>query len=205
MAGGIITVKGGEGDAYFLSSEGKEVLKPSIDVSVKASEEFAGMTLKDALDEARRFIISAVKVKMEQKTRGKSCFITVRNVRVDYKIKFGFQNSMNLERKLEFKKGAQVLKKGEVGDEFFFVQSGIIDIEGVEYHGGSIFGRAAFADGVRKKDAFAKTDAVVIAINKDHPDLMEKLPVILDKFSEEVRRVHEVRPDAKLDKIKIDE
>jgi hypothetical protein len=66
-----------------------------------------------------------------------------------------------------------------------------------------VFGRAAFSDGIRKKDVFAKTDVTVVAINKDHPDIISKLPVILEKFSEEVKKIRKVRPKARLDKIKI--
>jgi hypothetical protein len=66
-----------------------------------------------------------------------------------------------------------------------------------------VFGRAAFGDGIRKKDVFAQTDVTVIAINRDHPDIINKLPLILEKFSEEVKKIRKVRPRARLDKIMI--
>ena len=54
---------------------------------------------------------------------------------------------------------------------------------------------------MRKKDARAKTDVTVVAINRDHPDLINKLPVILEKFVEEVNNIKKVRPKARVDKI----
>ncbi|MBN2442116.1 MAG: cyclic nucleotide-binding domain-containing protein [Spirochaetales bacterium] len=204
MGGGVIDVYKGSGSVYFISRQGKEVIEPSKDVDVKINEEFAGFTLNDAIEEAKRFIMGALKKKVAQKMRGFDCYAVVRDIRVSYKIKFGFAGSEKLERELHFKAGEQIVKKGDVGTDFFWIADGIVEIDNVEYSSGSVFGRAAFSDGVRKKDAFAKTDTTVIAINKDHPELINKIPVLLEKFAEEVKRIKEVRPKAKIDKVDLD-
>ncbi|MBN2535190.1 MAG: cyclic nucleotide-binding domain-containing protein [Spirochaetales bacterium] len=201
MGGGVIIVNKGSGDAYFLNRQGKEVIDPSRDVEVRINEEFPGITLNDAVEEAKRFIMGAIKKKVAQKMRGFDCCAVIRDIKVSYKIKFGFAGDEKLEREIHFKEGDQILKKGDTGSEFFWIKEGIVDIEGVEYYPGSVFGRAAFSDGIRKKNAYAKTDTTVIAINKNHPELINKIPVLLEKFAEEVKKIKEIRPKAKIDKV----
>jgi hypothetical protein len=203
MKGGVIKVEKAKGDVYFVTREGKEVLDPLFGVEVQINQEFPGITLKDSIAEAQRFAIGAIVQKMQQNIRGKSCLPIVRNVDISYKIKFGFQKENILQRELQFKAGEQILKKGEFGDEFFWVKEGIIEIDKVLYKPGSVFGRAAFSDGLRKKNAYAKTDVELIAVNKEHPDIVNRLPLILEKFSEEVEKVRRVRPKARLEKIRI--
>jgi hypothetical protein len=205
MAGGVIIASKAVGDIYFLDDKGKEIMESSQDVEVKIDTEFAGITLKDAVDEAKRFATGALKKKVEQKRRGHDCTLVVRSVNVNYKVKYGFQGEDQLTREATFKAGDQILKKGDHGSEFFWVKEGIVDVDGVEYKPGNIFGRAAFSDGIRKKDVFAKTDVVVVAINKEHPDLIEKLPVILEKFATEVDMIKKVRPKEKIDKISVED
>jgi len=201
MGGGIIAVKTASADAYFLNRKGEEVIPPSKDVEVKIDEEFPGLHLKDAIEEAKRWVIGAIKKKVAQKTRGFDCSTVVRNIKLNYKIRFGFTGETELERELTFTAGDIIIKKGDKGSEFFWIKDGIVEIEGVEYQSGAIFGRAAFSDGVRKKDAYAKTDVTIIAINKNHPDIVDKIPVLLEKFAEEVKRIREVRPKAKIDDV----
>jgi hypothetical protein len=204
MAGGIIIAKKAIGNVYFLSQEGKEVIPPSKDVEVKIEAEFPGIVINDAIEEAKRFAIGAIKKKVAQKMRGFDCTPIVRDVRVSYKVKFGFIGEEKLERELFFKAGEQIIKKGEQGSEFFWIKEGVVEIENVEYYPGSIFGRAAFSDGIRKKNVFAKTDTTIIAINKDHPDLVSKIPVLLEKFADEVRKIKEIRPKAKIDDVNLE-
>ncbi|MBN1697857.1 MAG: cyclic nucleotide-binding domain-containing protein [Spirochaetales bacterium] len=206
MGGGIIHAQKAAGDVYFINNQGKEVIDPSKDVEVKMDEDFPGVIISDAIEEAKRFAIGAIKKKIAQKMRGFDCNAVVRNIKLEYKIKFGFKGQeLDPERELIFKAGDQIVKKGEHGTEFFWIKEGIVEIEGVEYHAGSVFGRAAFSDQIRKKDAYAKTDAVVIAINKDHPDLVDKIPILLEKFAQEVQRIKRVRPKAKIDKINLED
>ncbi|MBN1410066.1 MAG: cyclic nucleotide-binding domain-containing protein [Spirochaetales bacterium] len=205
MAGGVIITSEASGDVYFLDNQGKEVIESSQDVEVKMREEFAGISLKDAVDEAKRFAIGALKKKTDQKRRGHDCTIVVRNVKIDYKVKYGFKGEEQLTREVDFKAGDLILKKGDHGQEFFWVKEGIVEVDGVEYKPGNIFGRAAFSDGIRKKDVYAKTDVTVVAINKEHPDLIEKLPVILEKFAQEVDMIKKVRPKESIDKINVED
>jgi hypothetical protein len=206
MGGGIIHAKKASGDVYFINNEGKEVIDPSKDVEVKMDDDFPGIVLGDAIEEAKRFAIGAIKKKVAQKMRGFDCNPVVRNVKIEYKVRYGFIGQQpDPERELYFKAGDQIIKKDDHGTEFFWIKEGIVDIEGVEYHPGSVFGRAAFSDQIRKKDAYAKTDATVIAINKDHPDLVDKIPVLLEKFAQEVKKIKEVRPKAKIDKINLED
>jgi hypothetical protein len=203
MKGGVINVTKAKGDVYFLSREGKEVLDPLFDIEVSINQEFPGITLSDSVAEAQRFAIGAVKQKVQQYMRGKTCFPIVRDLDITYKIKYGFEAEKALQRELCFRAGEQIIKKGDYGHEFFWIKDGKVEAEKVVYEPGSVFGRAAFGDGIRKKDVYAKTDVVVIAINKDHPDIINRLPLILEKFSEEVKKIRKVRPRARLDKIKI--
>ena len=91
MAGGVIHVHSGKGDVFFLSPEGKEVLDPSKNVSVKLDQEFAGMTIGEAILEAKKFAVGAIQQRVAEKSRGFKCQPVVRNVDVKYKIKYGFQ------------------------------------------------------------------------------------------------------------------
>jgi hypothetical protein len=205
MGGGIISTKKASGDVYFINKLGKEVIPALKDVEVSMTEEFPGMILRDALEEAKRFGIGAIQKKVAQKMRGFDCYAIVKNIRINYKIKFGFETEEELSRQISFKTGDQIIKKGDRATEFFWVTNGVVDIEGVEYGKGNVFGRAAFGDGVRKKDAFAKTDCTVISINKDHPDLVEKIPLILEKFAEEADMIKEIRPNARIEKVDLED
>lgn len=204
MAGGVIQTEKATGDVFYLSREGKELLEPSMDVEVKIKEEFPGVTLGDAIEEAKRFAIGAIKNKVQQRTRGITCSIIVRNVDIKYKIKYGFKGSETLTKELHFRAGDRIVKKGEFGQDFFWVKEGTVEIEKVLYSEGNVFGRSAFTDGIRKKDAYAKTDSVIIAINRDHPDLINKLPIIFEKFAQEVDMIKKIRPKADVEEIKID-
>ena len=81
------------------------------------------------------------------------------------------------------------------------MKDGIVECKKVEYENGAVFGRAAFTNGIRKEDVIAKTDAKVIAINIEHPDLIKKIDVIINKFIQEEIRVKKIRPKTKLEKI----
>lgn len=204
MPGGIINVPKASGDIYFLNSKGEEVINPSKDVQVKIDEEFPGVTLRDAVEEAQRFVAGALRKKVEQKRRGHDCMLVVRNIRIDYKIKYGFKGHEDLTKELFYQAGDLILKKGDKGDDFFWIKEGVVEIDKVEYFPGQVFGRAAFTDGIRKKDAYAKTDTVLIAIDREHPDLINKIPVILEKFADEVEQIRKIRPKAKIDEISIE-
>jgi hypothetical protein len=205
MGGGIISTKKAAGDVYFVNKIGKEVMEYLKEVEVPMSEEFPGINLRDAVDEAKRFAIGAIQKKVAQKMRGFDCYAVVKNLKVSYKIKFGFEAEEELTRELKFKAGVQILKKGEKGTEFYWVTNGIVNVDGVEYKKGNVFGRAAFGDQIRKKDVYAKTDCTVIAINVEHPDLIDKIPVILEKFAQEADMIKELRPHVKLDRVEMDE
>ena len=90
MAGGVIHAESAVGDAFFYSSSGKEILEPSKGVRVKLDENFGGSALEDAIHEARKHAVGAIKNKVEQKTRGSLCNVVVKNVEVKYKVKYGF-------------------------------------------------------------------------------------------------------------------
>ena len=204
MTGGVIQTEKASGDAFYLSREGKEVMKPSMNIEVKIKEEFPGVTLGDAINEAKRFAIGAIQNRVQQKTRGVTCSIIVRNIEIKYKIKYGFKGSDTLTKEIVFKAGDQIVKKGDFGQNFFWVKEGIVEIDKVIYKAGNVFGRSAFTDGIRKKDAYAKTDTTIIAINKEHPDLINKLPVIFEKFTQEFEMIKKIHPEAKVEKIRID-
>jgi hypothetical protein len=203
MKGGLINVTKAKGDVYFLSREGKEVFDPLLDVEVIIDQDFPGISLKDSVAEAERFAVGAIKQKVQQNMRGKTCFPIVRSVDIRYKIKYGFTQEKALQRELQYEAGDLIIKKGDYGNDFFWIKEGKVEADKVVYNPGSVFGRAAFSDGIRKRNVFAKTDTTIIAINKDHPDLINKLPIILEKFSEEVKRIRKIRPRARLDKITI--
>ncbi len=88
--GGVIKIEKALGDVYFVFEDGREAMPPVFKAEVKIKQEFGGMTLNDAVAEAERFIIGALKNKMQEKIRGKGCFIVPRNIDVRYKIKYGF-------------------------------------------------------------------------------------------------------------------
>jgi hypothetical protein len=90
MSGGIITAKKGVGDVYFLNNAGKEVLNSSKGVEVEIKEEFSGFSVKDALEEAKKYAIGAIQKKVAQKMRGFDCYPVVKDIKINYKIKFGF-------------------------------------------------------------------------------------------------------------------
>jgi hypothetical protein len=125
----------------------------------------------------------------------------VRNIRVNYVVKQEFPKQGTYERILYFQKGDQILKKGDQGLEFFWVIDGLVDIAGINYGPGSIFGRAAFSDGIRKMDAYAKTDVSLVAINRDHPNIENKLPVIKFQFDEEKKKIKSARPKADVETV----
>jgi hypothetical protein len=91
MAGGVIHVNGAKGDVLFLSPEGKEVLKPSKNVTVKLDQEFPGMTISEAIMEAKKFAVGALQQRVAEKMRGFKCQAVARNVDVQYRVKYGFQ------------------------------------------------------------------------------------------------------------------
>jgi len=90
MAGGVIHVRAASGDVIFLSAAGKEILEPSKGVKVSLDEDFAGETLEDALQEAKKYAIGGIKQKVQQKTRGVLVKPVVRNLDVKYTVKYGF-------------------------------------------------------------------------------------------------------------------
>ena len=203
MQRGIITTKKVTGDIYFLNRNGKSVLSPSTDVEVFIIENFYGRTLREAVDTAKKYAVGALQAKVAQKIRGHNCLPVVRNIRVSYIIKQDFPRQGIYERILYYKKGEQILKKGDKGSEFFWVIDGLIDIAGVEYGAGNIFGRAAFSDGIRKMDVFAKTDVSLVAIERDHPNIDNKLPIIKMQFDDEKKKIKTARPKAKVEAVLI--
>ena len=201
MKRGIITTKKISGDVYFLNRNGRSILPPSIGVEVFIMENFYGTSIREAVDTAKTYAAGALKAKVEQKIRGYNCLSVVRNIRVSYVVKQDFPKQGTYERIMYFKKGDQILKKGDLGTEFFWVIDGLVDIAGVDYGAGSIFGRAAFSDGVRKMDAYAKTDVSLVAIEKNHPNIENKLPVIKYQFDQEKQKIKTARPKAKVEAV----
>jgi hypothetical protein len=92
MAGGVIVSEHATGDVYFVDDVGKEVLPPAYKVEVQFTEEFGGMSIPEAIEEAKRFAIGAFKNKMQQRIRGTNCTIVPKNIDVDYKVKYGFDS-----------------------------------------------------------------------------------------------------------------
>lgn len=90
MAGGVIKTSSATGDVYFLAEGGREVLPPSRNVTVKIRESFPGTSIDDAVGEATKFAIGALQQKMAYKTRGVDCRVVVRNVKIKYKVGYGF-------------------------------------------------------------------------------------------------------------------
>jgi hypothetical protein len=101
MQGGIIIATKVQGDVHFIDKLGKEVIKSSQDLEVKMNEEFAGSTVEDALAEAKKFAIGALKNKVDQKTRGFNCTCVVKNVNIKYKVKYGFTMKDQISRELK--------------------------------------------------------------------------------------------------------
>jgi hypothetical protein len=92
MPGGVIIGKKATGDVHFLSPDGsREVFPRALGVNVKLGKEFGGLEIDDAVEEAKRFAIGALQQKMAYKTRGKDCQVIVKNLRVDYTVKYGFE------------------------------------------------------------------------------------------------------------------
>jgi hypothetical protein len=203
MQKGIITAKKVTGDVHFLDRNGDQVLHPSNNIEVTLKENFYGNSLRDAVESAKKYAIGAFRSKVAQKMRGFDCFPSVRNIRVSYSIIRPFPKLDVHERLLRFRKGEQILKKGEKGSEFFWIIDGIVDIDGIEYSRGSVFGRAAFGDGIRKKDVYARTDVSLVAIDKNHPDLMMKQAVISAMFSLERDKIKDFRPRARVEAVQI--
>lgn len=88
--GGVITIERATGDVFFVYEDGREAMPPVYKVEVKIKQEFGGLQLKDAVAEAERYVIGALKNKMQQKIRGKGCFIVPRNIEIRHKIIYGF-------------------------------------------------------------------------------------------------------------------
>ncbi len=94
MPGGVIIAKKATGDVHFLSPDGgREVFPRALGVIVKLSKEFGGVQIDDAVEESKRFAIGALQQKMAYKTRGKDCQVIVKNLRVDYAVKYGFEGA----------------------------------------------------------------------------------------------------------------
>jgi hypothetical protein len=93
MGGGIITAKKGVGDVYFVDRLGKEVLDSSKGVEVDIKEEFSGFSVKDAIEEAKRYAMGAIQKKVAQKMRGFDCYAVVKDIKIKYNIKYGFVNA----------------------------------------------------------------------------------------------------------------
>jgi hypothetical protein len=90
MGGGIITAHKGVGDVYFYNRNGKEILNSSKNVEVELKEEFSGFSVQDALEEAKKFAVGALHKKVAQKMRGFDCYPVVKDLKIKYKIKYGF-------------------------------------------------------------------------------------------------------------------
>jgi hypothetical protein len=203
MNGGLIIVEKAKGDVRFFTPEGREVLKRMVGVTVPVNRIFSGLSLPEAIEEAERFAIGAISQKVQQSMRGVYCVPVVSNVAVRYQVKMGFGRGDAHQREMQFEPGELIVRKGEYGREFYWVKDGLVEADMVLYTPGSVFGRAAFNNGVRKKNVFAKTKVRLIAIDKDHPDIQNKRSVIVKKFFEEGKNIHRVRPTAHLDKIVI--
>jgi len=201
MNGGLIIVEKARGTVRFFSPDGREVLTRMTGVEVPLDKLFSGLTLEDAVADAKRFAEGAISQKVQQKMRGVVCRPVVSDVAVRYRIKMGFGRGRAHQRELAFEPGEQIVRKGEYGREFYWVKDGLVEADRVVYAPGTVFGRAALNDCIRKSDVFAKTRVRVIAIDKDHPDLRNKRPVIVKKFFEEGKNIHRVRPHAHLDRI----
>jgi hypothetical protein len=93
MSGGIITAKKGVGDVYFFDRAGKEVINSSKGVEVDIKEEFSGFSVKDAVEEAKKYAIGAIQKKVAQKMRGFDCYPVVKDIKIKYQIKYGFAAS----------------------------------------------------------------------------------------------------------------
>jgi hypothetical protein len=90
MAGGVIKTKSATGDVYFISDGGKELKKPAKGVEVRFQESFPGSSVEEAVAEATKYAIGALRTKMEYQTRGIDCHLVVRNVKLKYGVEWGF-------------------------------------------------------------------------------------------------------------------
>jgi len=131
MKGGIIKVSKAKGNVYFLSREGKEVFDPLLDVEVRINQDFPGISLKDSVAETKRFAVGAIKQKVQQYMRGKTCFPIVRDIDITYEVKYGFTQEKALQRELQFKTGEQIIKKGDHGNKFFWIKEGVVEADKV--------------------------------------------------------------------------
>jgi hypothetical protein len=111
MGGGIISAKKGVGDVYFLNNAGKEVINSSKGVEVDIKEEFSGFSVKDALEEAKKYAIGAIHKKVAQKMRGFDCYPVVKDLRINYRIKYGFAEDNTASEKNESTAGLKAANK----------------------------------------------------------------------------------------------
>jgi hypothetical protein len=86
--GGVISVSKASGDIYFIDQNGKDVLKPRKNVEIRLGQDFPGLTLEDALHEAKKYAIGALKAKMSQDVRHE-CSMKVDKLRLNYSVKYG--------------------------------------------------------------------------------------------------------------------
>ncbi len=95
MAGGVITARKATGDVHFVSADGsRELYDPAREVTVKLGKEFGGLAIDDALEDAKRFATGALQQKMAYKTRYQNCQLVVKNLKVDFIVKYGFEGAV---------------------------------------------------------------------------------------------------------------
>ena len=111
MGGGIITAKKGVGDVYFINKDGKQVMNASKGVEVTMGEEFSGYSVRDAIEEAKKFAIGAIQKKVAQKLRGFDCLPIVKAVKINYQIKYGFTHSNDQQESSDQKTDVKIAKK----------------------------------------------------------------------------------------------
>ena len=90
MAGGVIRTRSAMGDVYFVADSGKELKKPAKGIEVRFQESFPGTTVDDAVVEATRYAVGALRTKMEYRTRGIDCRLVVKNLKLRYDVEWGF-------------------------------------------------------------------------------------------------------------------
>jgi hypothetical protein len=90
MAGGVITVEKARADVYFLSNSGKDVFPPNHNMEAQFTREFGGLTIEDAVTEAKKYAVGVFTNKVQQKIRGKQCNIVVKDIEIRYTVKYGF-------------------------------------------------------------------------------------------------------------------
>jgi hypothetical protein len=111
MGGGIIKARKGIGDVYFMNKDGKEVMNASRGVEVTLEEEFSGFSVRDAIEEAKKYAIGAIQKKVAQKLRGFDCLPVVKDVKINYKIKYGFAQNSEEQENTDRKADAKIAKK----------------------------------------------------------------------------------------------